>query len=217
MEIILRVDLEFLQMLRVARKIEKCKVLGPGNRAVIWFHGCSRNCDGCIAKTMNLSNDYDNISADDLYKWISSCKDIEGVSISGGEPLEQNLEDLVLFLSLVKSDSRNLSIILFSGFTYDEIIKSSKKSLLPFIDILIDGIYKKELNDNIGLRGSSNQVIYFLTERYKPIKESFFKYDCRNIEVGITLNNTVTINGIPKVGFIENLKHSLKKEGFNLL
>lgn len=204
-------------MLKVARKTEKCKVLGPGNRAVIWFHGCSRNCDGCVAKTMNSSTDYDKISADDLYKWISSYKDIEGVSISGGEPLEQNLDDLLLFLSLVKSDSRNLSIILFSGFTYDEIIQSSKKSLLSFIDVLIDGIYKKELNDNIGLRGSSNQVIYFLTERYKPLKESFFKNDCRNIEVGITLDNTVTINGIPKVGFIEHLKHSLKNEGFNLL
>lgn len=203
-------------MLKVARKTESSKVLGPGNRAVVWFHGCSRNCDGCIAKSMNLSNDYEECTADNLYEWVLSCNNIEGISISGGEPLEQNLEDLTSFLQKVKNDSRNLSVILFTGFTYDEIAQSSKKAVLPFIDVLIDGTYKKELNDNKGLRGSSNQNILFLTERYVPIKESFYKNDCRNVEVSITLDNRITINGIPKNGFIEELTSELTKQGFEL-
>ena len=203
-------------MLKVARKTECCKVLGPGNRAVIWFYGCSRNCDGCIAKSMNLSEDFEECTPEDLCKWVSSCNEIEGISISGGEPLEQNLDDFIAFLQKVKSDSRKLSIILFTGFTYNEIVQSKIKEVLPFIDVLIDGTYKKELNDDIGLRGSSNQVIHFLTERYKPIKESFYKNDCRNVEVGITLDNTITINGIPKRGFIEKLTSDLAEEGYEL-
>lgn len=204
-------------MLKVARKTEKCRVLGPGNRAVIWFHGCSRNCEGCIAKTMNFSTDYDTVSAEKLYEWISLCNDIEGISISGGEPLEQNLEDLVIFLSLVKSDPRNLSVIMFTGFLYKEIIIGKYKEILKFIDVLIDGPYKNELNDNQGLRGSSNQNIIFISDRFKQIKDIFFQDSCRNVEVGITLNNSITINGIPKVGFVENLKNALKNEDFNLL
>lgn len=203
-------------MLTIARKTEYCQVLGPGVRAVIWFHGCSRNCDGCIAKSMNLSENFDVCTSEELYEWVVSCNNIEGVTISGGEPLEQNLEELILFLQKVKNDSRNLSVILFTGFTYDEINQGRNKAVLPYIDVLIDGTYKKDLNDNSGLRGSSNQNIIFLTDRYESTKESFYKKDCRNIELSITLNNTIIINGIPKSGFVEQLINDLAKEGFEL-
>ena len=203
-------------MLKIARKTECCRVLGPGNRAVVWFHGCSRNCDGCIAKSMNLSEDFEECTPEELYNWVLSCNHIEGVSISGGEPLEQNLEELTAFLQKIKNDSRNLSVILFTGFTYDEIVSSSRKDVLPFIDVLIEGTYKKELNDDKGLRGSSNQNIIFLTSRYESIKETFYKKDCRNVEVSITLDNRITINGIPNNGFLDNLTDELAKEGFEL-
>ena len=68
----------------------------------------------------------------------------------------------------------------------------------------------------IGLRGSSNQNILFLTDRYKSIKETFYKKDCRNVEVSITLDNRITINGIPNNGFLDNLTDELAKEGFEL-
>lgn len=203
-------------MLKIARKTDSCRVLGPGNRAVVWFHGCSRNCKGCIAKSMNLSDDFEESSSDKLYEWIKKSKNIEGISISGGEPLEQNLSELSEFFKKVKEDGRNLSIILFTGFTYDEIIKSSKKSILQYIDVLIDGTYIENLNDNKGLRGSSNQKIYFLTDKYDNIKETFYLEDCRNIELEITLNNNIIINGIPRSGFIEEFSNSLLQEGFEL-
>lgn len=203
-------------MLKIARKAECCKVLGPGSRAVIWFHGCSRNCDGCIAKSMNQSEDFEECTPDGLYEWLKTCSNIEGLSISGGEPLEQDIDDLTVFLQKVKSDSRKLSVILFTGFTYNEIVHSRINKVLPFIDVLIDGTYKKELNDDTGLRGSSNQVIHFLTDRYESIKETFYKKDCRNVEVGITLDNRITINGIPKSGFIEQLTGNLAEEGYEL-
>ena len=185
-------------MLKIARKTGYCKVLGPGGRAVVWFHGCSRNCDGCIARSMNLSADFEECTSEELYNWILSCNTIEGVSISGGEPLEQNLEELTAFLQKLKNDSRNLSVILFTGFTYDEIVSSPRKDVLSFIDVLIDGTYQKELNDDIGLRGSSNQNIIFLTDRYESLKETFYKKDCRNVEVSITLDNIINIKEIMK-------------------
>lgn len=45
--------------------------------------------------------------------------------------------------------------------------------LLPYIGVLIDGPYVDELNDNISIRGSSNQNIYILkdslSERYRNV------------------------------------------------
>ena len=166
---------------------------------------------------MNLSEDYEECTPEELYKWVLSCDKIEGISISGGEPLEQNSNELIDFLRKVKSDSRGLSIIVFSGFIYKEIEKGPCKEILDIADVLVDGTYKKELNDDAGLRGSSNQNIIFLSDRYLPIKEYFYKKDCRNIELGITLDNTITINGIPKKGFVEKLKSDLANEGYELI
>ena len=205
-------------MLKVARKIDNCRVLGPGNRAVIWFYGCSRNCEGCIAKTMNTSGKYENYSSDELYKWILECNKIEGITLSGGEPLEQDLLELKDFFKKIKKDGRNLSLILFTGYTYDEILNcSAKKDIIKYVDVLIDGVYNQNLNDNKGLRGSSNQNIYFLSKKYDKIKDSFFEEDCRNIEFGITLDNNININGIPRKGFVESLENSLRQEGFELV
>ena len=115
-------------MLAVARKSDCCRVLGPGCRAVIWFYGCSKNCEGCIAKTMNNSGIFNEYTPKELYEWVKALKDIEGISISGGEPLEQDLKELIDFLGMVKNDDRKLSIILFTGYTYKEIFDCPTKN-----------------------------------------------------------------------------------------
>ncbi len=203
-------------MLTVARKTDNCRVLGPGKRAVVWFHGCTRSCPGCIARSMNESQDYETSSAIELYNWIKTCKDIEGVSLSGGDPLQQNIFELIEFCHLIKSDPRNLSIILFTGYTMEEIKNSELSQILPYLDIVVDGTYDENLNDDKGLRGSSNQVIHFLSDRYDSIKESFYSKENRNIEVNLSLNNEITINGIPKRGSIEQFIDKIKKQGIEI-
>ena len=83
--------------------------------------------------------------------------------------------------------------------------------------MLIDGVYKQELNDDKGLRGSSNQQIHFLTNKYNTVKELFFEENSRNLEFDITLDNDILINGIPKKDFIKELENSLRQEGFELV
>ena len=102
--------------LYIARRKRDCCVLGPGMRAVVWFHGCSRGCPGCIAAEMNGSNDYRSMTARELYDWVADCENIEGVTLSGGEPLEQDTAALSEFLRLVRADSRDLGVIMFTGY-----------------------------------------------------------------------------------------------------
>ena len=86
--------------LTIARLKRKTKVLGPGIRAVVWTHGCSGNCLNCIATEMNQSEYHLEFTAIELYEWVRTIDGIDGITVSGGEPFEQDIETFSLFLSL---------------------------------------------------------------------------------------------------------------------
>jgi len=190
-------------------------VLGPGVRAVVWFHGCSRGCAGCIAAEMNQSDEVENWRADELAAWVNGCVGIEGVTLSGGEPLEQDLGTLSTFLHLVKSNGR-LGVIMFTGYRLEEVSEEARNEVLPWLDVLVDGPYVEALDDSRDLRGSSNQRIHFLTARYQGMLGNFYGTECRNIEISLTLDNRVAINGIPPHGLMDALNKSLHDKGYGL-
>jgi anaerobic ribonucleoside-triphosphate reductase activating protein len=75
---------------------------------------------------------------------------------------------LTAFLEVVRSRS-NLSVILFTGFTLEEArALPGAERLLGCVDVLVDGRYIEALHCADGLRGSSNQRIHVLTDRYLP-------------------------------------------------
>ena len=206
---------EYRNILRVARRAEACRVLGPGLRAVVWFHGCARGCAGCIAAEMNQSTEFESWCAEDLAMWVRECKEIEGLTLSGGEPLEQDLGALGTFLRLVKSDGR-LGVIMFTGYRLEALGEEARREVLPWLDVLVDGPYVEALDEGRDLRGSSNQKIHFLTPRYQAAQGGFFGAACRNIEISLALDNSVSINGIPPLGLMEALTKNLHDNGYEL-
>ncbi len=65
---------------------------------------------------------------------------IEGISISGGDPLEQ-ADAIFKLLTRIRQET-TLSSLLFTGYTYDEILANPVHSaILPLIDVLIAGLY----------------------------------------------------------------------------
>ena len=85
------------------------------------------------------------------------------------------------------------------------------KELLSFTDILIDGEYIEELNDGKSLRGSSNQKVLFLTQRYEADK-IMFGNEGRNIELYIQ-NDHMRMVGIPSKGVLDKLGLIEKENG----
>jgi len=204
------------ETLRVARRQGDCRVLGPGKRAVVWFHGCSRNCPGCIAFEMNRSRSYSVESPESLCEWVLSCEDIEGLTLSGGEPMEQDEEALMHFLSLLRTSGRNLGVICFTGYRLAELRSSPRAAILPFLDVLVDGPYVDELNDGMGLRGSSNQGIHFLTSRYCGQEDCFRSASARNVELALHSEDKLVINGIPGRGFVSEFAGKLAERGYRI-
>ncbi len=165
---------------------------------------------------MNLSDDYKTLTARELYDWVASCNGIEGVTLSGGEPLEQNTEELYNFLRLVHQDTRDLGVILFTGYRLEELEQTGKNIIIQYIDVLVDGPYEEGKNDGFDLRGSSNQKIHFLTSRYESMRDAFFGNSGRNLEFDIGMDNDVVINGIPKRGFMEEFARKIREQGYNI-
>jgi anaerobic ribonucleoside-triphosphate reductase activating protein len=139
---------------------------GPGRRAVIWVQGCSLNCYGCFNPKTHNFNAGETLSVHDLFDKIASSVDkIDGITISGGEPMQQ-AQSLQYLLRRICGET-SLSVILFSGYTWNEILqKSDATQLLKYIDVLLAGRYNHRLRLAQQMKGSENKTTHILTSRY---------------------------------------------------
>lgn len=118
---------------------------------------------------------------------------IDGITISGGEPFLQ-AEELRLLVELIAGQITD-DIIIFTGYTLKELHEMNSleiETVLSTISVLIDGPYIDELNDGVGLRGSSNQQIHIFKheERYQMLESQSrsvqsFRFDDRILMIGI--------------------------------
>ena len=98
--------------------------------------------------------------------WEIIPSSVEGITISGGEPFLQ-AGALAELIRAVKRH-RDIGVIVYTGFLYEELgTQECANELLELCDLIIDGPYIKELDDGKALRGSSNQRVIPLTDRYK--------------------------------------------------
>jgi anaerobic ribonucleoside-triphosphate reductase activating protein len=140
---------------------------GPGARAVIWVQGCTLGCPGCFNPETHARGGQTKTVAE-LVRWVQTLRGkIEGLSISGGEPLQQ-LNGLLPFLEQVRQET-DLSVVLFSGYSWGEIQQMPQApQLLAQIDVLLAGRYDASQRVAHGLLGSSNKTVHFLSSRYTP-------------------------------------------------
>jgi len=139
--------------------------LGPGNRFKIWVQGCSSNCKNCIAPEWREKKEANLIKTEKLASLIvNEFPNIDGITISGGEPMLQ-AKELSKLIKIIKDKLLNIDFIVYTGYVIDDLTNRFQKEILENIDLLIDGQYTEEKNDNVGLRGSSNQKYYFLSNK----------------------------------------------------
>jgi len=186
--------------------VKNTKALGPYNRYVIWVQGCLKNCKGCISEDSRpLDGGYEeDITA--LADDIINTPGIEGITVSGGEPFLQ-AGALAELIKRIKSQ-RDTGVIIYTGMNFEEIEESE---LAKISDLIIDGEYREELNDNLSLRGSSNQNIYLITERYKAEAETLYGVKGRKIELHVKKGIT-TMVGIPDKNSLKLFKGETNNE-----
>lgn len=196
------------------------RVLGPGDRAAVWFQGCMRCCKGCMSPSSRPLNEGMPASISKICRAILDQHGLEGITVSGGEPFLQPgaLESM---LAALRKES-NLGVIVYTGYTLEQLRDMDdpciQRILDGFIDLLIDGEYVEEQNDGKSLKGSSNQRLIYLTDRYRPFAY-LYGGNNRDVEVRLSAGEAFLI-GIPNQetwrqwqGALAQLNEETKRHG----
>jgi anaerobic ribonucleoside-triphosphate reductase activating protein len=160
--------------LNVSKTLSHSRANGPGVRAVIWVQGCTIGCDGCYSLSTHPHRKVHLVDPVELAKWVCSIEDIEGVTLSGGEPFEQS-EAVAELLRYVKAIRPELSFFLFTGYEFTVLQQSTNnhvQAVLEIADMLSSGPFVAKLYEiNLLWRGSSNQQLVYLSGRYSADNE----------------------------------------------
>lgn len=181
--------------LRVYDITRNSRANGPGSRTVIHLAGCTIHCKGCFSQHTWDSAAGEELEVDELLLNVIFDGTPDGVSISGGEPLEQS-EGLLALLN--KLDKLNLpkGLLLFSGTTATT---RSRNPLWPAIkeklDAAVLGPYKERqaVHPVVGLASSSNQLVETYTSKITPQE----LLACPSVEVKIGVSQ-LKISGFPR-------------------
>lgn len=145
---------------------------GVGLRVTIFFSGCSHNCPECQnPQTHDLKGGvpFNEADKEELFNALDHDY-IHGITLSGGDPLfAKNIVDVYNLLAELKQKFPTKTVWCYTGYTFEEIMQDytsgslmymRKLLVTDFVDVLIDGEYKKDLRDlDAKWRGSSNQRV----------------------------------------------------------
>lgn len=146
---------------------------GTGIGTSLFVSGCLFHCKECFNKEAWDFN-YGKPFTKEVEDYFINCAKnphIDHVSLLGGEVFYQDLDVILNLVKRIKTEV-NKTLWVWSGFTFDELLKDkSKANILKYIDILVDGQFKIDKKDiNLLFKGSSNQRIIDVQESLKQNK-----------------------------------------------
>ena len=207
-------------MLRCYNRDPGAHVLGPGLRAVLWLQGCPRRCPGCLVPESWALEGGQTATIEEMAEWVLSCPDVEGLTLSGGEPMLQ-AEAAVALIDLLRTE-RDMGLMCYTGFVVEDLRSHgtpAQQALLDRIDLLVDGPYLQEQHADILWRGSSNQRLLPLSERYRDILPAAGSTADRGagLEFRVEDSGAFHFTGVPsKPGFRAHLEAELASRGVRL-
>jgi anaerobic ribonucleoside-triphosphate reductase activating protein len=191
--------------------VSHSRVNGPGVRAVVYFQGCNLGCASCWNPAthafIGLSREVEDVA--DQIAAAHRTHEIDGVTFSGGEPMQQ-ASDLLGLIQLLKSAQPELSVGMYSGYTEceldcgrfwtrDGIAQEARRRIWEDIkqrlDFAVLGRFVAARPSKLPMRTSANQALRLFNGRYR---EEHFKP--LEFEVQIEAQGFVQITGFPLAG-----------------
>ena len=185
---------------------------GPGIRAVVFCQGCRLGCVGCWNPRTHAFHGVE-ITADGVVQEVFRARQehsLEGITFSGGEPMQQ-ADCLLSLIYGLRRQAPDLSFGMFSGYAEHELdqgqywiwgdgsSKQHRKRLWQEIrgclDFAILGRFNQAQLGNMPLRTSRNQVLRLFTDRYNPVD-----FNEQLTEVSIQEGGQVEVTGFPTLG-----------------
>ena len=124
---------------------------GLGWRAVLFVSGCPHHCPGCHNKEAQDFNYGEEFNEEEILKRIKENSILNGITISGGEPLcKENIPGVLKFIKDVKEIRPEFNVWCYSGYTLDQLIDRNDEETnecLNQIDVLVDGRFVEAKKD----------------------------------------------------------------------
>jgi anaerobic ribonucleoside-triphosphate reductase activating protein len=192
-------------------RLDASRVNGPGCRAVLFVQGCRIGCRNCW-NVLTHPDSGAEFSVQELADWILRLwcdRRINGVTLSGGEPMHQ-VAELCELIEGVKTDAPGISIGMFSGYyerelengcywTRSRLSSGDRSHLWQRLQLSLDfgvlGRYVPALATLEPLRTSSNQSLRLFTPRYTQAD-----FTAPEVEVTLGADGFVQITGFPTAG-----------------
>nr|DAO69952.1 MAG TPA: 4Fe-4S single cluster domain protein [Bacteriophage sp.] len=136
---------------------------GTGCRVTVWVSGCEHHCQGC--HNMNTWDKgsgrlFSEEDKKELFR-VLSLPYIKGLTLSGGDPLGFYFNEVKMLCETVRERFPNKDIWCYTGYTLKDIENCYRKTILPLIDVLVDGRYiESKRNISLSFKGSENQIIW---------------------------------------------------------
>jgi len=127
--------------------IEKANyVNGKGCRYVIWLQGCRFYCKACWNKQTWHFKTNKMLGIQQLFNDIKKQPNLQGITLSGGEPLLQ-AEALIPLVQLIKKETA-LELHIFTGFEQAEYKTNHQQQLLDLADTIVFGRFEPSIENN---------------------------------------------------------------------
>ena len=191
--------------------VSHSRVNGPGVRAVVYCQGCNLGCASCWNPATHaftgLSREVEDVA--EQIAGADRTHAIDGVTFSGGEPMQQAL-DLLDLIRLLRRARPEISIGMYSGYTERELdsgrfwtrygISQAARcriweDIKQHLDFAVLGRFVTARPSQLPMRTSANQVLQLFSGRYR---EEHFKP--LEFEVHIEAQGLVQITGFPLAG-----------------
>ena len=149
---------------------------GPGIRVSLFVSGCNRHCKNCYnqeAQAFDYGQPYTSETTKNILELVAKSH-CSGLSILGGEPLDQDSNSLIGLIALVQEVHKlGKNVWLWTGYTWEEVFDKIvtdhkacnmrpclQQTLLSEVDVVVDGPFIEDSKDlSLAFRGSSNQGI----------------------------------------------------------
>lgn len=197
--------------LEIAALVPVTTAEGPGRRFGLWVQGCALRCVGCCNPRMLAHGRGTVRSVESLLHELDEARarhELDGLTLLGGEPLEQLPGVTALCEGAAR---RGLGVLVFSGYRLEEAqALPGFERLWPHVDTLVDGRYEADQPEpspaDGGRRfiGSRNQQLRHRSDRYR---DPALWHGSPRIEVHLDDDGGFSIHGEP--GTLGELLHAI--------
>lgn len=144
--------------MRIANTVSDSIVDGPGLRFTVFTQGCRHHCPGCHNPDTHNPEGGKEVTVEQLAQQMKESPLISGLTLSGGDPMEQAAECAQL---AALAHEAGLNVWTYTGYTYETLLQRKRPdwlALLAQTDVLVDGPYvEREKSYDALFRGSRNQ------------------------------------------------------------